>query len=530
MKGAGKRRDAVLVSWISLGEYAAPLITALDHASSPLLGRVHTLYLFVRVASGADGEKDSEVLAKTRRDLKATLGPVCPRIEVERWRTEAPPTAHDPIREFAERTLRKVREAHPESPIYIHMSPGTPAMHAIWLLLGSTGFLDDVHLIQTIPEKYQVPGQPAVVPVDVAVDTWLRRFRQTSVEVTEGGDDGRLWDPATVKSEALRALFDDIERWAPLRVPVLLLGERGSGKTTIANLIRARSPFQSAAGAQQLVVVCGQFAANPELARSELFGHAKGAFTGAERDRVGLLQRADGDTLFLDEVAHLDLRTQHMLLAALEGRGFTRLGESTVQHSRFRLVCATNRTLVELRNGVLEPDFLDRIAVAVVRVPPLRHCREDLASAWRGVLRRAAEGVATRVPGWERFLDDEALVAAIREHPLPGNFRALQRAGFHILAHRLRGDADDICVAAAIAALDGGDEDTPAEPLGAHQTPPSLPLGAGGLDELLRTEEQRWLAAAMEQARGNKAEAARLLGMARKTLSHRLSKIGNSSP
>jgi sigma54-dependent transcription regulator len=453
MKGAGKRRDAVLVSWISHGEYAAPLITALDHASSPLLGRVHTLYLFVRVASGADGEKDSEVLAKTRRDLKATLGPVCPRIEVERWRTEAPPTDHAAIRDFAERTLRKVREAHPEAPIYIQMSPGTPAMHAVWLVLGSTGFLDGIHLIQTTPEKFQSTTRPPVVPVDLALDTWLRRYRRARPTTGATEDDGQLWDPRAAKSPALRTLFDELRMWAPLDVPVLLSGERGAGKTTIANLLRATSPFQREREGGWSVVVCGQFSANPELARSELFGHVKGAFTGATADRTGLLESADGDTLFLDEIAHIDRQTQHLLLAAIEGRGFSRLGESRVRHARFRIVAATNRPLDELRSGVLEPDFYDRLAVAVVNIPPLRECREDIPAAWSTVLRRAARRVGVPVDGWEAFLDHEALVERLSAHDLPGNFRTLQRVAFHILAARSTGANEEACLAAAGTAL-----------------------------------------------------------------------------
>jgi len=107
--------------------------------------------------------------------------------------------------------------------------------------------------------------------------------------------------------------------------------------------------------------------------------------------------------LFFDEIADIDRDTQRLLMAAIEGRGFQRVGDSKVRHSSFRLVCATNRLLNELRKGVLDLDFFDRIAVFVLSVPPLRQCREDLPDAWRQVLARAAGSVGGAMEGHQRF-------------------------------------------------------------------------------------------------------------------------------
>lgn len=162
---------------------------------------------------------------------------------------------------------------------------------------------------------------------------------------------------------------------------------------------------------------------NPELARSELFGHRRGAFTGATSDREGLLEQSDGDTLFLDEVADLDRDTQRLLMAALEGRGFHRLGDDKARRSRFRLVSATNQPLETLATRTLDRDFFDRVAVFVLRVPPLRECRDDLPDFWRRVLEWAARASSAHVDGWEEYASHAGTCRAARARTpweLPG--------------------------------------------------------------------------------------------------------------
>ena len=509
---------AVLVSWVSVNNRAAPLITALLDTKSPLRRQVRRLYLCWRDA--ADGERERDALRETIKGLRGDLGVSCPDIAEVPWKTSASPTDHAAIRLFAERALRRVRDENADALVTIHLSPGTPAMHAVWLALGTTGFITGpLQFIQTADERGRAAGQQPVQVVRFDVDTWLRRYQVARPSHAGGDDEGHVWDPARVKSAALREALTKLHGWAPLRVPVLLVGERGTGKTTLANFLRAMSPFQKAKGSTWPTVVCGQFRVNPQLARSELFGHVRGAFTGATSDRQGLLEQADGDTVFFDEIADIDRETQRLLIAAIEGRGFQRLGDVKTRQSNFRLVCATNRPLSELRSQVLDPDFFDRIAVFVLVVPPLRQCREDLPDAWRVVLRRATRTAGVTADGWQSFDAHPKLLRAFAEHPLPGNFRDLQRAAYHLLAALTAGRAEPAIIDSAIASLGPRESHGQVAPSAADFAE-LLPID--DVRERLVAYERAWLDAALAKAGGNKSEAARLLGVPRKTFEHRL--------
>lgn len=519
-RGGTAKTDAVLVSWVSVNHRAAPLITALHAPKSQLRGRVLRVYICWREAPAPDGDRERDALRETISELRRELAPNCPEIVKLPWKTSASPTNHAAIRSFSEQVLRRVRDENPESLIAVHLSPGTPAMHAVWLALGATGFISGpIELFQTADERASAAGQPPVQAIQFHLDTWLQRFRLASPHKAGTDDDGHVWDPARVKSPALRETLRKLTEWAPLRVPVLLIGERGTGKTTLANFLRAMSPFQKEQGSNWPTVVCGQFRVNPQLARSELFGHVRGAFTGATTDREGLLKKADGDTLFLDEIADLDRDTQRLLMAAIEGRGFQRLGDVAVHNSNFRLVCATNRPFGELRDGILDPDFLDRIAVFVLTVPALRECRDDLPDAWRCVLAAATRNAGISPEGWQAFIEHPILLAALSDHPLPGNFRDLQRAACHLLASLFAARSEKQILESAIAALG---------PRLARQ--PELP-NVSDLTALLPIEdirtqvqayERAWFDAALYKAANNKSEAARLLGIPRKTFENRL--------
>lgn len=528
------QKTAVLLSWVSVNHRAAPLLTALKNTESPCHWRKTTeVFLYWRDIQGTDGDREREAKAETQEKLRFEFKASELKITFIPWKTIQSPTDHEAIRIFVGKELKKVRTDHPGKTIVIHLSPGTPAMHAVWLALGSTGFVEDpVELIQTADERAQAAGQPAVKRINFRLDTWLSRYRNARPGKTQAtDDDGHTWDPSTVKSPALRNALEQLQQWAPLRVPVLLLGERGTGKTTLANFLRAMSPYQKTQRSGNTFndwpsVVCGQFRVNPELARSELFGHVSGAFTGATKDRKGLLEEADGESLFFDEIADIDRDTQRLLMAALEGRGFRRLGDTTIKTSNFRLICATNQSLDKLHNDLLDRDFFDRIAVFVLHIPPLRQCKEDIPQAWRKVLQDTQKISGIEPNSWKEFFEDEVLLELFSNHPLPGNFRDLQRVAYHLLAGLQSGSLDRARQNAISALSSLQSVDTVVFSADTASMAAMLPLK--NFEEQLRAYEKNWFDAAMHKASGNKSKAAELLGMQRKTLEYRLKSYGTS--
>jgi transcriptional regulator with AAA-type ATPase domain len=221
--------------------------------------------------------------------------------------------------------------------------------------------------------------------------------------------------------------------FAKLNVPVLLLGERGTGKSTLATWIRSNSPFRKPENdSAPPAVACGQF--SPELVRSELFGHVKGAFTGAQSHRAGLLKVADGDTLFLDEIADLSAEVQRLLIRAIENKEYTPEGSDKTLNSEFRLIVATNRPWNALEK-CLDADFLDRISYFTLEAPPLRETPEDLPMLWRQVLREAVRRAQVDRSVIDKIIAcEEAVIEPLQHHPLPGNFRDLFSLSYHILA------------------------------------------------------------------------------------------------
>jgi len=217
------------------------------------------------------------------------------------------------------------------------------------------------------------------------------------------------------RSLSMQRLFALLEKLGPQESTVLIRGETGSGKDAVARTLHALSPRTQS---PFVVFDCG--AVNSNLIESELFGHAKGAFTGAERTRAGAIESAFGGTLFLDEIGELPLELQPKLLRVLESREFRRVGEDIARKANVRVVSATHRNLeAAVAAGKFRSDLYYRLAVAIVEVPPLRNRAEDIPLL-AAYFAKQCTGVDVELA--------PATLAALQCDPWPGNVRELRNA------------------------------------------------------------------------------------------------------
>jgi len=305
-------------------------------------------------------------------------------------------------------------------------------------------------------------------------------------------------------SEAMRRLSVLVARVAPKDVTVLVLGESGTGKERVAEAIvrasrRADRPF----------VRFNCAALSPELAEAELFGHARGAFTGAIRSRPGLFGEADGGTILLDEVGELAPNAQGKLLRVLQEGEVRPVGEEKARIVDVRVIAATHRDLDELvKAGRFREDLFYRLNVVQLRIPPLRERPEDVPALARHFLDRFAErfGVSPLHVPQAHF---DRLVA----HAWPGNVRELENAIEGLVALSPAEGLD-------LSLLPGEGEAAP----GAGPAPdPGAPLP---LKQRVEAYERGLIVDALRSTRGNRSEAARRLGMSRVTLHDKLRKYG----
>ncbi|MFO0483727.1 MAG: sigma-54-dependent transcriptional regulator [bacterium] len=329
-------------------------------------------------------------------------------------------------------------------------------------------------------------------------------------------------------SPAIERLRQQIEQYAAAPFPVLIEGESGSGKERVAHALHARSGHC----ARPLIALnCAAIA--PTLVEPTLFGHARGAFTGATGPRAGYFEEAADSTLFLDEIGELPLELQSKLLRVLENGEVQRVGETTSRHSNARVIAATNRDLrQEVRAGRFRGDLYHRLSVFAITVPPLRDLEDDrlrLLEHFQS-LHAASAGTAGRAPF---SLDDESRRIWL-EYGFPGNVRELRNIVIR-LATKYPGQR--VNPAQLLAEMDVGAIAEESSSLPALSGMPGTPGEVGSieaarrhlasarqvdLDRLLREWEQSYIQAALFMSHGNLAQAARLLGLRRTTLYSRM--------
>ena len=313
----------------------------------------------------------------------------------------------------------------------------------------------------------------------------------------QGQGEGDGWpglEEIVGNSPAMEKVFRMVRQAAPTDATILLEGPSGTGKELFARAIhrlskRADGPF--------VAVECA--ALNPNLLESELFGHVKGAYTGADSDRVGRFEAANGGTLFLDEISEIPASTQVKLLRALESRSFERLGSSKTISTDIRIVAACNRSLKKLaQEGKFREDLYYRLNVIDLHLPPLSERRSDIALLAGKFVKEFSGRNGGRVTG----ISPEA-TAVLEAYPWPGNVRELRNVVEKMVVLSHGGDL--------------GTDDIPDD----IRSPAALASGAAAGDSLEAAEKEKILAV-LDECGGNITRAAEKLGISRRTLHRRL--------
>jgi len=377
--------------------------------------------LIVRRFELLHGKRDSSLAKTVRADMRT----VSPETEVRQHEMEF----HDPW-DFEEvyETLFKFSRQYPfdtESEDYlIHITTGTHVAQICLFLLTESRYMPG-RLVQCSPERDRSsPGTIKIIDLDLSkYDRIASRFRQEqreAVSYLKGGIDTR--------NSAFNHLIDRIEQVAiATRDPLLLMGPTGAGKSLLAKRIYELKKNRRAVEGSFVEVNCATV--RGDAAMSALFGHVKGAFTGAQKDRPGLLRAADKGVLFLDEVGELGLDEQAMLLRALEEKTFLPLGSDDEAHSDFQLIAGTNRDLLAaVRQGRFREDLLARINLWTFSLPGLRNRSEDIEPNLDFELDRFAEKAGRRVTFSREARDTFLAFALSPTANWSGNFRDLNAA------------------------------------------------------------------------------------------------------
>ena len=385
-------------------------------------------------------------------------------------------------------------------------------MAAVWIILAKTRF--PAELIESSP-KHGV--KTASVPFDISAEIIpdLLRGPDKRLENLTAGLSPEAPEFADIihRSRAMARVIAKARRVAPRSVPVLIEGESGTGKELLARAIhrsspRRHKPFKA--------VNCGAIPA--ELAESELFGHEKGAFTGADRTKVGYFEAANNGTLFLDEIGELSLSAQVKLLRVLQDGDVLRVGSTRPLKVDVRIIAATNRTLIEeIGKGHFREDLFYRLAVAGLHLPPLRERVSDLNLLFDRLLQQVNEEHAQE-PGYEHKTISPGARNLLLSHPWPGNVRELLNT-LHRTALWTPGRA--------IQSEDVQEALLPAIGRGKSRIL-DRPLGDGlNLPDLLALVAKHYVMRALDETQGNKTRAAQLIGLSSyQTLTNWLKKYG----
>lgn len=439
---------------------------------------------------------DTPKTSKITEQTKQAINKLHPKSDVHVLEINlSDPTNYHDIFNGLRRHLQRITTDFPSARFYISVASGTPHMHACWILLTLSGVIP-AHILNVRPPNFVTKENPIVTEVDLSsADFPDVRFQDLSIAVEKiqqtdanaiRAELGIVGDhPTTQRSLEMAAML------APSQAPILIFGETGTGKEMFARFIHLLS------GRPKDIFIVVNCAAMPEnLVESLLFGHKKGAFTGALTDQTGKFDAANHGTLFLDELGELPQSAQAKLLRVLQDGLVEPIGHATTHKVDVRVIGATNRDLRKmLKKGVFREDLYYRLNVGEITLPPLRDRRSDIPKLALSILDRLNGSL--RSP---KRLSTDAL-ARLQSHNWPGNVRDLENAIERSirLCRRDTLQADDLLITEPV---------TYADPLDA------LPEPYEGfvLEEFLSSVRKQIILRALEASGGNQSRAARFLG------------------
>lgn len=417
------------------------------------------------------------------------------------------PTDYQSIFSVVDAELAKITSSYKKQgfELNIHLSPGSPAMTAIWVLLGKSKYP------ATFWQTHNGEAWETPIPFDLTVDFLPQALRSADTAFhhltrqSPGQIDG--FQNIVGDSEAIRLAVGRAQRAALRDVSVLLLGESGTGKELFARAIHAAS---SRRNERFEAINC---AALPEhLLESELFGHVKGAFTGAYENRDGAFKRADGGTLFLDEIGECQPAIQAKLLRVLQPppgeppsvREFQPVGAKQPMRSNVRLIAATNRNLLsEIQCQRFRADLYYRLAAITIQLPPLRERKADVPAIADAILGQINSEFRRQTQNYQDKTLSPSAKAFVKSYHWPGNVRELYNA---LLQAAVMAEKDELSKADLEASIAKEPSTVQTDLLG-------LSLGDGfDLEQLLHRVQAHYLQRAMKESAGVKTRAAKLLG------------------